>query len=222
MSKGPKLKVSPFDPFGERLDLGKRWEKWLERFKRDLAYNGVNSSTQADMAKMALLIYAGPDVEDIHDSLPEPVKPEGVGAESWTEYAKSVHKLNSYFVPLKSNDFAIFELMNTQPEPNEPTANFATRLRRAASKCDFSDWSADKMIKCLIITNMQDEELRLSCLQKEFTLDQVLSKAQKKEDAKIMSSKIAKDEVNKLGERRNKKYSNRYKEQDKTRWSCWW
>ncbi|CAB3977109.1 Hypothetical predicted protein [Paramuricea clavata] len=35
-TKGPKLKVLPFDPHGDRLDLGKRWEKWFERFERDL------------------------------------------------------------------------------------------------------------------------------------------------------------------------------------------
>ena len=71
MSKGPKLKINPFDPFGERLDLGRRWEKWTERFERDLRYNGVSIETNADVAQMALLIYAGSDVEDIHDSLLE-------------------------------------------------------------------------------------------------------------------------------------------------------
>jgi hypothetical protein len=106
--KGPKLKVTPFDPHGERLDLGRRWEKWTERFERDLLYNGVNKATNADVAQMALLIYAGPDVEDIHDSLPEPVKPEGLSDDAWTSYAKSLAKLNQYFVPQKSNDFSIF------------------------------------------------------------------------------------------------------------------
>ena len=34
--KGPKLKILPFDTHGDRLDLGKRWERWMERFERDL------------------------------------------------------------------------------------------------------------------------------------------------------------------------------------------
>ena len=181
-ARGPKLKITPFDPHGKRLDLGKRWEKWLERFERELTYNGVNTATGADMAQMALLIYAGHEVEDIHDSLPEPVKPEGTTDDQWTSYKKSVSRLNKYFIPQKSNDFAIFELMNIQPEVDEATHNYAARLRSAAAKCDFTNWNGDKMIKCLIITNMRDEELRLNCLQKEYSLEEVLNKARKKEE----------------------------------------
>ena len=107
-NRGPKLKVNPFEPHGERLDLGKRWEKWLERFQRDLTYNGVDSAEQPEMAQMALLICAGNEVEDIHDSLPEPVKPEETPDAQWTVYDRSLAKLNSYFVPQKSNDFALF------------------------------------------------------------------------------------------------------------------
>ena len=71
-TKGPKLKILPFDPHGDRLnhDLGKRWERWLERFEGDLIYNGYdpNEAENSEIAQMALLIYAGTPVEDIHDS----------------------------------------------------------------------------------------------------------------------------------------------------------
>jgi hypothetical protein len=166
---------------------------------------------------MALLIYAGNEVEDIHDSLPEPVKPEETPDAQWTVYDRSLAKLNSYFVPQKSNDFALFELMKMKPEPKEATQNYAARLRTAAAKCDFTDWNADKMIKCLIITNMCDEELRLDCLQENYALDVVLGKAQRKEDAQVMSKKIDKDEVNKLAERRKHTGSNQSKKQDISR-----
>ena len=92
----------------ERLDLGKRWEKWLARFERELVYNGVNSGTHPDMASMALLIYAGPEVEDIHDSLPNPVKPEELAEAAWTTYAQSLRKLNLYFVPQKSKTISLY------------------------------------------------------------------------------------------------------------------
>ena len=192
-TKGPKLKIPVFEPHGDRLDLGRRWEKWVDRFKRELLYNGVDAAEKPDMAQMALLIYAGTEVEDIHDSLPEPTKPEGVAAANWTSYAKSLKRLDLYFLPQKSNDFAIFELMNIKPETDEFTKNYAARLRKAANKCNFTEWSADKMIKCLVITNMQDEDLRLTCLQKEYTLEAILNKAQKKEDAKEMNKRIEQD-----------------------------
>ena len=40
-SKGHKLKVLRFDPHsGIDWISGKRWEKWVQRFERDLKYNG--------------------------------------------------------------------------------------------------------------------------------------------------------------------------------------
>lgn len=151
---------------------------------------------------MALLIYAGSEVEDIHDTLPTPVKPEGVTEANWTEYRKSKEKLNTYFLPQRSNDFALFELMKIKPMQDERTRNYATRLHKAAEKCDFENWSSSKMIKCLIISNMEDEKLRLSLLQKEMTLEDLLNKAEKKEDAVMMSRAMHdKEEVRKVNRR---------------------
>ena len=64
-TKGPKVKIQAFDVHGDRLDSGKRFEKWIERFTREMKYNGCPPDTveNADMAQMALLIYAGNDVE---------------------------------------------------------------------------------------------------------------------------------------------------------------
>ncbi|XP_028415679.1 uncharacterized protein K02A2.6-like [Dendronephthya gigantea] len=182
-TKGPKLKVLPFDPHGDRLDLGKRWEKWFEWFERDLKYNGCDPSKTPEIAKMALLIYAGTDVENLHDTLPEPGRPDGVEEADWTVYEKSKTKLEIHFSPKQCNDFAIFELLRMKTEPSESITSYATRLRKAAKKCNFTDWSAEKMIKSLIISNMYHDTLRLKFLQKDRTLDQILDIARKKEDA---------------------------------------
>ena len=95
-TKGPKLKISTFEPYGEWFDLGKRWDKWGERFSRELKYNGGDVKSNADMAQIALLIYAGHEVEDIHGSLPDPPKPEGTAAADWTSYMQSLTRLNLY------------------------------------------------------------------------------------------------------------------------------
>ena len=132
---------------------------------------------------MALLIYAGPQIEDIHHSLPSPAKPASVSTADWAGHRKSKTKLNQYFLHQKSNDFALFELIRVKPKVGERTWKYAARLRKVVEKCDFADWSADKIIKCLIISNLQDDQLILICLQKALTLDQLLEKAQKREDA---------------------------------------
>ena len=187
--KGPKLKISPFDVTGDRLDIGRLWSRWLERFERELLYQGVDSTAKPALAKAALLIHAGVAVEDIHDSLPDVTKPEGVDAVAWTEYRKSKDKLTAYFTPDTCNDFAIFELINTKMRGDENVAGYTLRLREAAKKCDFANWNAEKMIKALVISNMRDDVLRLKLLQKDRTLNQVLTISQKKEDA------IARDKV---------------------------
>ena len=36
--KGPKLKILPFDVTTSRLEAGRAWNRWIDRFERDLAY----------------------------------------------------------------------------------------------------------------------------------------------------------------------------------------
>ena len=190
-SKGPKLKIQPFDVHGQPLDSGKRFEEWIDRFERERKYNGCppETETNAEIAQMALLIYAGTDVEDLHDTLPDPIKPEGMTDREWTVYVKSKAKLVNYFSPRKCNDYALFEMMQLKPESGEGASQYATKLRKAGDKCDFSNWSVEKMIKCLMIANMYDEQLRLKFLQKDHTLDEIIDICQKKEDA-IAPSKL--------------------------------
>ena len=139
-TRGPKLQISPFDVTEDRLDCGRLWSRWVERFERELIYNGVEVSTKPDLARAALLIHAGIAVEDIHDSLPDMVKPENIETASWI-YAGSKAKLAAYFSPQVCNDFAIFELINTKMQSSETIAAYALRLREAAKKCDFSNWN---------------------------------------------------------------------------------
>ena len=41
-TRGPKLKISLFDTHEEIFELGRRWERWIERFERELRYNGID------------------------------------------------------------------------------------------------------------------------------------------------------------------------------------
>ena len=60
-----------------------------------------------------------------------------------------------------------------------------------AKKCDFTNWSSDKIIKALVISNMPDKDLRQKLLQKDRTLGEVLETAQKKEDAAARDKAIS-------------------------------
>ena len=185
--KGPKLRIPPFDHEGDRFAVGSQWKKWIDRFERELCYNGlsITSTQHADLCQMALLIHVGPRVEEIHDSLPSPVPPLG---ETWTVYQKSKQKLAAYFQPKQHNDFLLYELMQVRQAPDEALQAFYSRLRTAADKCTFDSWSADKMIKCLLLSHMRDEEIRVKCLKStELGLDEILLMGKKKEDACAMN-----------------------------------
>ena len=182
-NRGPKLKIEQFNVNADRLVLGRSFEKCLERFERELRYNDCDPAAKPEIAQMALLIYAGADVEEIHETLPDPTKPETLPAAQWTSYLKSKTKLKQHFSPKLCNDFALYEMMTQWMKPGETVESFTLRLRDAAKVCDFTEWTADKMIKSLLIANMKDEELRLKLLQKERTLTQILEIARKKADA---------------------------------------
>lgn len=203
-TKGPKLKISIFDVNEDRLDCSRLWKRYLERFERELIYSGVDPKANPGIAKAALLIHAGEAVEDIHDSLPDPIaKPEDVAdAADWHDYAKAKRKLTAYFSPQVCNDFAIHELINTKIMSGESIAAYTVRLREAAKKCSFDNWNADKMIKAVLISNMNDTELRVKLLQKDRTLDQILQKAQQREDARARDKVMHKGNggsINKMG-----------------------
>ena len=116
---------------------------------------------------MAQRIYAGTTVEDLHDSLADVRRPAEIEVADWTDYRKSKAKLNARLLPKKSNDFAPCELMTLEPNSDESVIDFAGRLRKSVEKCDFRNCTADKMIKFLVISNMTNEDLQLSCLKKE-------------------------------------------------------
>ena len=48
--------------------------------------------------------------------------------------------------------------MRIKPALSKSITDYAMRLRKAADKCDFTNWSAEKMIKSLAISNMHDND----------------------------------------------------------------
>ena len=130
--KGPKLKIQQFDVTADRLDCGRLWNRWIERFERELLYQGVDKGAKPDLALAALLIHAGLEVEDIHDSLPDVPKPESLTDAQYTSYLKAKIKLGAYFSPKVCNDFAIFELISTKMRGDETVAAYTLRLRELA------------------------------------------------------------------------------------------
>ena len=134
-----------FPPFNvhEDANAGRRWKKWLTRFERLLC--GFNIT--ADKRKTALLLhYAGPDVDDIHDTI----------LTSGNEDYKTV--VDQYFSPQTNVAFEVFNFRQAKQKPDESLDSYHTRLRHLSQTCEFSD--PDKEIKDHIILTCTSDSLR--------------------------------------------------------------
>ena len=82
------LPTFPSFDFHADGNAGPRWKKWLARLEQMLI--GMNI-TVSKRKRALLLHYAGPEVDEIFDTLPN------TGDDS--DYATTVEKLNEYFSP---------------------------------------------------------------------------------------------------------------------------
>ena len=130
------VSLPSFPPFDVHADgnAGPRWQKWLGRLERMLI--GMNI-TVAKRKRVLLLHYAGPDVDEIFDTLPN------TGNDS--DYDTAVAKVNEYFSPQANTTYEVYNFRQTKQKEGESLDSFHTRLRQLAKTCEFSD--VDKKLK---------------------------------------------------------------------------
>ena len=113
-----------------------------------------------------LLYQAGPETQDIFDTL----------TETGTDYATAKAKLDEYFSPKKSVNYEVFRFRQATQQPTESVEQFATRLRKLSLICEVHD--VDSEIKAAIIQSCTSKSLRRFALKEtDLTLDALLSKA---------------------------------------------
>ena len=129
MAVAGKLDLSPlvpFDPISEPSSLSQRWKSWKRCFEIYLAAMNITDGKQQ---KTVLLYQAGQATQEIFDTLPD----------TGEDYATAMAKLDGYFTPKKNVDFEVFQFRKTMQHSGETTDQFATRLRKLASTCEFAN-----------------------------------------------------------------------------------
>ena len=118
----------PFHVSSEPNNIGPRWEKYVKRL--ETAFVGFNV-TNDNQKRALLLYYAGDEVTDIFDTLPDQGK----------TYAEANKALTTHFCPDKEAnvEFERFMFRKAAQQPNETVADFHVRLQKLASSCNFSD-----------------------------------------------------------------------------------
>ena len=148
------------------------------RFETYLVAVNVKDNAQ----KRALLLYqAGEATQVIFDTLPETGEDD--------DYKTAIEKLDEYFSPKKNVDYEIFQFRQAKQNSDETTDQFATRLRKLASHCEFHD--VDHEIKSAVIQNCRSKHLRRYALrQDKLTLKDLLSKARALENSEQQAKGI--------------------------------
>ena len=167
--------LRPFDPVSDPTSLSQRWKSWKRRFEIYVAAQKIEDDKQ----KRAVLLYqVGEATQEIFYTLPD----------TGDEYATAMTKLDSYFTPKKSVDYEIFQFRNTMQQPGETTDQFATRLRKLAATCEFTD--VDKELKSTIIQNCLSKRLRRVALRDDLSLDNLPAKARSQEASEAQAKGI--------------------------------
>ncbi|CAB4016981.1 Retrovirus-related Pol poly from transposon [Paramuricea clavata] len=154
-----------FPTFEVHLDgnTGPRWKKWVTRLERLLTAMNITDKKQK---KALMLHFAGPEVDEIFDTLEDP---EG---EADTDYEAAVGKLTKYFAPQTNIAYEVYNFRQARQNQGESLDSYHVRLRQLAKTCDFTD--IDKEMKEHIILSCTSNTLRRRALQDEYSLDKLL------------------------------------------------
>ena len=143
----------PFDVHSNASSTVVRWKKWLRWFENMMI--GLNIKDDLKRKRALLLHYAGEEINDIFETLPD------TGEEK--NYQAAIDALNAHFAPTANSELAIYCFGQAKQQPNETLDTFHTRLQQLVMPCSFTD--NDKEVKTQIIQACTSRKLRRSALQ---------------------------------------------------------
>lgn len=136
--------------------------------------------------KRYLLHYVGEKVQTIYDAMTgddmeeeeeEVAQGPLINAFGMSSYAKTVSKLNAFFLPRTNSTYERHQLRSMKQNNGEKIESFVIRLRVQAEKCDFGD-KVDENIKDQLIEKCSSAEMRREMLKKgDATLSETLKAA---------------------------------------------
>ena len=152
------------------LNLGPRWAKWLSRFNRLMVAMEIADPPR----KQALLLhYAGPEIDEIYDTLP--IEAAAADGSPIDMYESTANALTRYFTPKTNAAFEIYNFRHVKQEATETIDAFVTRLRKLAKTCNFSN--TDGEVTNQIIFACHSQSLRRRALSDDLSLDKLVAAA---------------------------------------------
>ena len=189
-------------------NVAEHWAKWLRSFKYFLTAKNVTNNEQ----KKALLLHlAGPEIQDLFETLPE-----GVGEEDQNAYEIAVSRLNTYFTPKRNLTYERHVFRTIKQSPGDSIDKFITNLRKQSSFCEFGT-QVEQNIKDQLVSGCKDNLLRKKILEKgdDATLNDIIKLAHALELSEYQVkcfqgpsqtvNEIGNEEVNKIGKQQTER-----------------
>lgn len=176
--------IRPFN-YGAGDNCAVEWNNWTRAFEvYKKASQSINGNPDADWCSIFLFL-AGPRVQQVYASLPQPEQEEGEEikfgplAEGYVvqndRYGMMVRKLSEFFAPKRNKTIERHILRYMKQEETENIDLFIMRLRQQADRCEY-DKNIDEFIKDQITEGCWSTELRKKILhRKDGTLEEILS-----------------------------------------------
>lgn len=209
MAETALTSLPQFPPFDVHADgAGPRWKKYLAQFDNLLTGLLVKDAARK---KALLLLYAGTDVYDIHDTLTIAAPDEANDV-----YKRSTDALTTHFEPKVSTSFAIFEFRDCKQQDSETVSEYVTRLRTKAKNCNFHD--EDQEIKNQVIFSCTSQTLRRRALREDYKLDELLKVARGLELSEAQATRVealdpSPGSVNKVYHKQQQQHKSRSQQQ---------
>ncbi|XP_064475327.1 uncharacterized protein LOC135389192 [Ornithodoros turicata] len=165
-----------FDPHTDASSLAQRWTKWHAHFENFLLAANVTDPTRK---RAMLLHYAGEEVYDIFQTLPD----------MQSDYDTAVARLRAHFAPKKNTVYEKHVFRQAKQDTGETLDQFQVRLRRLAATCEFAN--IDKELVSQIIEGTASHRLGRAALREtDIALYKLLGIGRSLEIAELQASNI--------------------------------
>lgn len=151
-----------------------------ERYRATVQILRTNRSI---VKKDGLIIYGGPQIANLEDSLPD--LPLQEGEEICSQF---IWKLDKNLLPRKNKDYARFKFGDLSQEADESMAKCYARLREIAKKCEFTN--EDDALRDHLIKTMKNSRIRVKTIGNNWTLTQILDEPDVEEESTAQANEI--------------------------------
>ena len=153
--------IKNFNVHEDCTTIAQRWTKWVKQLE---LYVIASGETDADQKRALFLHMAGPDIQDIYDTL----------SAFGDTYELAQSKINTYFEPTKDTPWERLQFRRTLPNPQETVHEYVIRLQQKAKYCEFGD-DAKNQIPDQVVDKWGDTRVKQKwCSETGLTLDKLL------------------------------------------------